>query len=98
MFVYAVTHETIKKILKNKRIEKLRLTDYNTEHALVSLQKWGDVGQFTPPIEALYFEKDEKLPLNYIISHRNRAIRRGIYYVVVSQKTADQHGITLKSV
>lgn len=96
MFTYAVTQETIDRIYMQKKLEKLRLTDYNTEYALVSSQNWGDVGQFNPPIEALYFEKDENLPMNHNIMHRNGAVRRGIYYIVLDKKTAYTHGISLK--
>ena len=95
MFTYAVTQETIDAISKTKKLEKLRLTDYNTENSLVPSQNWGDVGQITPPIEALYFESDATLPLNYSIVHRNSAVRRGIYYVVVNKKIAQRHGIFL---
>ena len=97
MFTYAVTQETIDKISKTKKLENLRLIDYDTEHALIPCQNWGDVGQFNPPIEALYFEKDENQPLNYSIVHRNGAIRRGTYYVVVTKKSAHYHGIFLTS-
>ena len=95
MFTYAVTNETIQKVMKTKKLEKLRLIDYNTDYALIPSQQWGDVGQFTPPIDAIYFEKDESIPLNYNIMHRNGAVRRGIYYVVVSEKIARYHGISL---
>lgn len=95
MLTYAVTQDTVDKLSKNKKLEQLRLIDYDTDHALVSSQNWGDVGQINPPIEALYFEKDETLPPNYNIIHRNGAIRRGIYYVVVTKKSAHYHGIFL---
>jgi len=95
MFTYAVTQETIDKISKTKKLEQLRLTDYNTDHALVPHQNWGDVREFNPPIEALYFEKADTLPPNHTIIHRNGAVRRGIYYVVISNKIAHYHGIFL---
>jgi hypothetical protein len=97
MFTYAVTQETINKISKIKKLEQLRLTDYNTDHALVPSQNWGDVREFNPPIEALYFEKDDTLPLNYTIMHRNGSFRRGIYYVVMTTKFAHRSGIFLTS-
>lgn len=97
MFTYAVTQETIDKISKTKKLQQLRLTDYITDHALVPSQKWGDVGQFNPPIEALYFENDDTLPINYTVMHRNGSFRRGIYYVVMTPKIAHHHGIFLTS-
>lgn len=97
MFTYAVTQETIDKISKTKKLEQLRLIDYNTDNALVPSQNWSDVGQFNPPIEALYFERDETLPINFNIMHRNGAFRGGIYYVVVTKKIAHYHGIFLTS-
>lgn len=95
MFTYAVTQDTVDKISKTKKLERLRLTDYNTDYALIPSQNWGDVGQFNPPIDALYFERDDSFPLNHSITHRNGAVRRGTYYVVVSEKIARGHGICL---
>tara|TARA_R110002074_G_scaffold8841_9_gene35841 strand:+ start:17962 stop:18264 length:303 start_codon:yes stop_codon:yes gene_type:complete len=95
MFTYAVTQKTIDKIRKNKNIEELRLLDYNTDYALIPSQNWADVRQISPPIEYLYFERDDTLPVNHTILHRNGASRRGIFYVVVSEKIAHYHGISL---
>lgn len=98
MFTYAVTWDTMDLLLKEKQesIERLRLVDYNTDLALVPSQDWGDVGHFTPPIRSLYFERDDTLPLNHSISHRNGSTQRGIYYVVVDKDVAYKHGIHLK--
>ena len=95
MFTYAVTQNTIDKLMQNKKLEKLRLIDYNTDYALVPSQDWADVGQFSPPIDALYFESDESMPLNHHVMHRDGSVRRGIYYVVISEKLAHHHGVAL---
>jgi len=98
MSVYVVTQQTIDKFKKNRKLEKLRMTDYNTDYALVPNQNWADVGHFNPPIDALYFEKDENMPLNHHIIHRNGAIRRGIYYVVMNEKIARHNGVALNGI
>jgi hypothetical protein len=95
MSTYAVTQETVDKLSKTHKLQQLRLTDYNTDNALVSSQKWADVGHFNPPIEALYFEKNDTLPLNNTVMHRNGSFRRGIYYVVLTPQNAHNNGIFL---
>ena len=96
VYTYAVLEETLRKYKsEGKKLEKLDLLAYDTDSCLVPCQNWADVGYFSPPIKAIYIERDDSLPPNYNVVRRDGEYTRGILYVVVDQNTARNHGINL---